>query len=72
MPQRLEPKLGVLPAAQREIWTSLASVLRSIGYFEDGDLNSLDSPDRELLRNARDRIGQLPDVAAILSQDAAS
>jgi len=25
MPQRLEPKLGVLPPAQREIWTSLAS-----------------------------------------------
>jgi hypothetical protein len=24
MPQRLEPKLGVLPAAQREIWPSLA------------------------------------------------
>jgi hypothetical protein len=39
-----------------------SQVLRSIGYFEDGDLNSLDRPDRELLRNARDRIGQLPDV----------
>ena len=25
MPQRLEPKLGVLPPGQREIWTSLAS-----------------------------------------------
>jgi hypothetical protein len=39
-----------------------SQVLRSIGYFEDGDLNSLDRPDRELLRDARDRIGQLPDV----------
>jgi hypothetical protein len=39
-----------------------SQVLRSIGYFEDGDLNSLDRPDRDLLRNARDRIGQLPDV----------
>jgi hypothetical protein len=39
-----------------------SQVLRSIGYFEDGDLNSLDSPDRQLLRNARDRVGQLPDV----------
>jgi hypothetical protein len=39
-----------------------SQVLRSIGYFEDGDLNSLDRPDRELLRNARDRIGQLPEV----------
>ena len=25
MPQRLEPKLGILPPAQKEIWTSLAS-----------------------------------------------
>jgi hypothetical protein len=39
-----------------------SQVLRSIGYFEDGDLDSLDRPDRELLRNARDRIGQLPEV----------
>jgi hypothetical protein len=39
-----------------------SQVLRSIGYFEDGDLDSLGKPDRELLRNARDRIGQLPDV----------
>jgi hypothetical protein len=39
-----------------------SQVLRSIGYFEDGDLHSLDNPDRVLLRNARDRIGQLPDV----------
>jgi hypothetical protein len=39
-----------------------SQVLRSIGYFEDGDLDSLDRPDRELLRSARDRIGQLPDV----------
>jgi hypothetical protein len=28
MPQRLEPKLGVLPPAQREIWTSLAPAPR--------------------------------------------
>jgi hypothetical protein len=39
-----------------------SQVLRSIGYFEDGDLNTLASSDREILRNARDRIGQLPDV----------
>jgi hypothetical protein len=25
MPQRLEPKFSILPAAQREIWTSLAA-----------------------------------------------
>jgi hypothetical protein len=39
-----------------------SQVLRSIGYFEDGDLDRLDSTDRELLRHARDRIGQLPNV----------
>jgi hypothetical protein len=39
-----------------------SQVLRAIGYFEDGDLKSLAQTDQELLRNARDRIGQLPDV----------
>lgn len=39
-----------------------SQVLRSIGYFEDGDLDTLAQTDREILRNARDRIGQLPDV----------
>src|SRR3954451_23197768 len=28
MPRRLDPKLGILPAAQREIWSSLAPALR--------------------------------------------
>jgi hypothetical protein len=39
-----------------------SQVLRSIGYFEDGDLHRLAESDRQLLRNARDRVGQLPDV----------
>jgi hypothetical protein len=39
-----------------------SQVLRSIGYFEDGDLDTLGSTDRELLRNARDRVAELPDV----------
>ncbi|MEA2820373.1 MAG: hypothetical protein QOJ86_2377 [Bradyrhizobium sp.] len=39
-----------------------SQVLRSIGYFEDGDLHGLAESDRRLLRNARDRVGQLPDV----------
>jgi hypothetical protein len=39
-----------------------SQVLRSIGYFEDGDLDTLAQTERELLRNARDRVGQLPDV----------
>lgn len=39
-----------------------AQVLRALGFFDDGDLNTLGRMDRELLRNARDRVGQLPDV----------
>jgi hypothetical protein len=39
-----------------------SQVLRSIGYFEDGDLHGLAESDRRLLRSARDRVGQLPDV----------
>jgi hypothetical protein len=39
-----------------------SQVLRSIGYFEDGDLATLARTDQEILRNARDRTGQLPDV----------
>jgi Nucleotidyl transferase AbiEii toxin, Type IV TA system len=37
-----------------------AQVLRAIGYFGDGDLKSLSSADREVLSNARDRVGELP------------
>jgi hypothetical protein len=39
-----------------------AQVLRALGFFGDGDLNMLRSADRELLRNARDRVAQLPSV----------
>ncbi len=39
-----------------------SQVLRSIGYFEDGDLRGLAESDRRILRNARDRVGELPDV----------
>ena len=39
-----------------------AQVLRAIGYFGDGDLRALSARDRELLSNARDRIGRLPVV----------
>jgi hypothetical protein len=39
-----------------------AQVLRALGFFKDGDLDALSNADQELLRNARDRIGQLPDV----------
>jgi hypothetical protein len=39
-----------------------AQVLRAIGYFGDGDLKTLNSADRDVLCNARDRIGKLPEV----------
>lgn len=39
-----------------------AQVLRAIGYFGDGDLNTLSTADRDILSSARDRIGQLPEV----------
>jgi len=39
-----------------------AQVLRALGYFEDGDLGSLDKADQNLLRRARDRMQQLPAV----------
>jgi hypothetical protein len=39
-----------------------AQVLRAIGYFKDGDLNTLSAADRDVLCNARDKVGQLPEV----------
>jgi hypothetical protein len=41
-----------------------SQVLRSIGYFGDGDLDTLARTDQDILRNARDRVGKLPDVVA--------
>jgi hypothetical protein len=41
-----------------------SQVLRSIGYFEDGDLDTLARTDQDILRNARDRVGKLPNVVA--------
>jgi hypothetical protein len=39
-----------------------AQVLRALGYFNDGDLATLDQADQNLLQTARDRIEQLPNV----------
>jgi hypothetical protein len=39
-----------------------SQVLRSIGYFKDGDLASLGEVDRRILRDARDQITLLPEV----------
>jgi hypothetical protein len=39
-----------------------SQVLRAIGYFGDGDLNTLSAADQKILCDARDRIGRLPQV----------
>lgn len=39
-----------------------SQVLRAIGYFKDGDLPNLANSDQELLRKARDKVIDLPDV----------
>ena len=39
-----------------------SQVLRAIGFFDDGDLRTLDETDRNILRNARDDVKQLPDI----------
>ena len=39
-----------------------AQVLRAIGYFGDGDLNTLSAVDRDTLSSARDRISELPEI----------
>lgn len=40
-----------------------AQALRAIGFFEDGDLRSLSAADRQILREARDRVSDLPRVS---------
>jgi hypothetical protein len=40
-----------------------SQVLRAIGFFKDGDLNTLNENDQNILRNARDRVVTLPDVS---------
>jgi hypothetical protein len=39
-----------------------AQILRALGFFDDGELNTLGRRDQELLRNARDRVGELSDA----------
>jgi hypothetical protein len=40
-----------------------ATVLRAIGYFEDGDVRELSAEDRAVLIKARDNLGPLPKVS---------
>jgi hypothetical protein len=37
--------------------------LRAMGFFRDGDLPSLPKSDRDILRQARDLVSEIPDVA---------
>jgi len=37
--------------------------LKALGYFKDGDLPSLPKADQKLLRAARDRVREIPDVS---------
>jgi Nucleotidyl transferase AbiEii toxin, Type IV TA system len=37
--------------------------LRAMGFFNDGDLHSLPKNDQDLLRKARDRVSEIPEVA---------
>lgn len=39
-----------------------AQVLRAIGFFNDGDLDTLSASDRAILTQARDRVARLPDL----------
>jgi hypothetical protein len=36
--------------------------LRAIGFFKDGDLPSLPKKDRDILRAARDRVSEIPEI----------
>ncbi|HET6838746.1 MAG TPA: hypothetical protein VFH41_03315, partial [Bradyrhizobium sp.] len=37
--------------------------LRAMGFFKDGDLPSLPDSDQDILRKARDRVSEIPDIA---------
>ena len=41
------------------------TVLRALGYFEDGNLASLDAADRDILVRAAARVGELPPVRLV-------
>jgi hypothetical protein len=39
-----------------------SQVLRALGYFKDGDVPTLANTDQDLLRNARDRVVDVPEI----------
>jgi len=57
---RLERALGGFAKMYRR---DAALPLRALGFFKDGDLPSLPEKDKELLRAARDRVHEIPDVS---------
>ena len=48
--------------ARDDIRRDPALPLRALGYFKDGDLSSLPSTDQDLMRSARDRVVEVPNV----------
>jgi len=56
----LERALG----AFKKMWNKDPALpLKALGFFKDGDLPSLLKADQDLLRAARDRVKEIPDVA---------
>jgi hypothetical protein len=55
----LEKGLGVFAGNYRR---DPALPLKALGFFKDGDLPSLPKADQDLLRTARDRVSDVPDV----------
>ncbi|WP_315831359.1 nucleotidyl transferase AbiEii/AbiGii toxin family protein [Bradyrhizobium prioriisuperbiae] len=52
-----------LSAFQQMFRGEPSQVLRALGFFKDGDLATLSERDRDILRNARDRVEDLPHVS---------
>jgi hypothetical protein len=55
----LERALGVFAINYRR---DPALPLKALGFFKDGDLPSLPKADQDLLRTARDRVSEVPEV----------
>ena len=51
-----------LAAFSKMFGSDPALPLRAIGYFKDGDLPSLPKADQDILRAARDRVTEIPDI----------
>jgi nucleotidyltransferase AbiEii toxin of type IV toxin-antitoxin system len=51
-----------LAAFSQMFGTDLALPLKVLGYFKDGDLPSLSTADRDILRGTRDRVTEIPAI----------